>query len=89
MRARELAPTDSRTNCYLGLCYSEQTTIISAPTPVVTSTSPRLSTLHSGFFKNLTNINNFKNLGSVVELTNRKTIKQEQDSPTGKFYVIF
>lgn len=50
LRARELAPTDSKTNCYLGLCYSEQTTIISTSTPVATSTSPHLSTLHSGFF---------------------------------------
>lgn len=89
IRARELAPTDSKTNCYLGLCYSEQITIISAtPTPVTTSTSPHLSTLHSGFLVGNNSSNNIKSSVNVVESTNRTTSNQDQTSPTGKFVFI-
>ncbi|KAI1709800.1 jmjC domain, hydroxylase domain-containing protein [Ditylenchus destructor] len=32
IKARDLTPTDSKTNCYLGLCYSEQITAATTPT---------------------------------------------------------
>lgn len=46
LRARELAPTDSKTNCYLGLCYSEQTTVSTA-TPTPSSSSGASNTVES------------------------------------------